>query len=249
MKIFLAGDSFGLGEFRYGGGLRTHGGLAQYLKEHGYVVFNTSKGGSSSGEALTRLQSAITVHYEPGDLVLFIISDPIRELRPYSENLTQAVIEAGSITAASLKMFYKICASIDQQPWKTHLIGGVCSYTPDMVQDYPNIVPLVPSWSDLLVGHLPFYEPYKNKYWSAAQGWRNGLVDIALIEKQNPELARQVVDEMRQLNARAKNVFKEDIFHPDGKHPNKTGHLWLFNYIVEKLNLPPVDNLVKPLYN
>ena len=237
MKIFIAGDSFGLGEIKYGGG-RHHGGLATYLREYGYTVFNSSRGGSSSSQALTRLQASMAdEHYQEGDLVLFILSDPIRELRPYTENLTQSVIEEGSVIAASLKMFHRICVKLNEQPWKTHLIGGVCSYTPEMVQGYSNIVPLVPSWADLLVGHKPFYESYKNRYWTAAQGWGTWLIDVKRIKDQDPDLFEKVVDEMKQFNIAAKEVYKEDIFHPDGKHPNRTGHLWLFNHIVEKLGL------------
>ena len=235
MNIFIAGDSFGLGEFRYGGGSRSHGGLAQYLREYGYTVFNSSKGGSSNSQALTRLQASMAEHYQQGDLVLFILSDPIRELRPYTENLTQSILEEGSVIAASLKMFHRVCAKLNEQPWKIHLIGGVCSYTPEMVQGYSNIVPLVPSWADLLVGHKPFYESYKNRYWTAAQGWGTWLIDVNRIE--DPELVKKVVDEMKQFNLAAKEVYKEDIFHPDGLHPNRTGHLWLFNHIVEKLGL------------
>lgn len=236
MKIFIAGDSWGEGE--QGRGFRViHPGLEQYLKDLGYAVFNTSKSDSSNQESLTRLQSAAAENYEPGDLVLFIVTDPLRDLRPYTD-LTQLIIEEGGVTALTVKMFHQACASINEQPWRTHLIGGIANYTPEMLKGYDNLVPLVPSWSELLIGHKPFFESYRNKYWSLAwSDWTINTIDIDYMKVHHPELVRQVVNELWQLDITMKEVWNDNIFRPDGVHPNRTGHLWLFNNIVEKLGL------------
>ena len=70
MKIVIAGDSWGCGEWLRGD-LRknvatdiVHGGLAQYLTEDGHTVVNLSQGGASN----TFIDSAISKHLESESL-------------------------------------------------------------------------------------------------------------------------------------------------------------------------------------
>ena len=46
MKIIIAGDSWGVGEWT--DGQRTHRGLEQYLSDAGHIVINLSRGGMSN---------------------------------------------------------------------------------------------------------------------------------------------------------------------------------------------------------
>ena len=90
--IVIIGDSWGCGE--WGQNVVTHTGLEQYLTDAGYVVTNLSKGGSSISYAIQALKNYLTT--QNTDIVLFVQTDPIRSLSPYT-NLTQAIKQSGSV--------------------------------------------------------------------------------------------------------------------------------------------------------
>jgi hypothetical protein len=84
-KIFISGDSWGCGEWTYFTppimSTVAHKGLEQYFIDDNYTVFNSSKGGSSNEFSIVRLSKDLQEYYSSGDIILWIQSDPIRDLR------------------------------------------------------------------------------------------------------------------------------------------------------------------------
>ena len=79
MKICIAGDSWGCGEWRFtyiGKHKVSHPGLGGYLS-HDHEVVNVSKGGCSNFDSIDLLKNAL-MHHE-FDVIFWIKTDPLRD--------------------------------------------------------------------------------------------------------------------------------------------------------------------------
>lgn len=237
IKIFIGGDSWGYGELPN----LEHLGLSQYLTELGYTVINSSKIGSSNQDSIGLLLENLKLHFKPNDIVLWIQSDPVRNLSAVSPNplLHDAVKQAGGLINLMNNLLvsdYNQLQSIGRRfNTQIYLIGGLTSIRNDLVIDRPRLVNLVPSWVELLVGHLPKYADID---WAEFRLWTGNWTvdDLNLHGYNDNKFAGQVIEELYQIDTN-RRVFKEPIFHPDGIHPNREGHRVLFNYLKDKLKL------------
>lgn len=234
-KIFIAGDSWGCGEWartgdRYG---IIHLGLEQYFTDSGYIVINTAQGNSSNSTAVTRLDRALDEKYSVTDIVFFIQTDSIRELREnYHEKINDGLCEHKSLE----KLRRSLCSSTydrlsmvaNKFRTKIQLIGGKEDLDLSEIGNFKNLNPLVPSWVYLLVGHI---DKYKELFpqWTASD-YSFNHIDL---NKLGFDLYQKIIDEMFH-SEKCYQMFKEDIFYPDGLHPNRRGHEILFEHIVKK---------------
>jgi hypothetical protein len=230
-NIIIAGDSWGCGEWPRKQGFEIeHKGLEQYFIEYGYTVVNLSKGGSSNSESIKRLiQHGINVN----DIVFWIMSGPFRDLMPDVKKITKALVDAQGVYSLLRNLMQKSFNELNQIGHPINLIGGLCNIDTDISSSYNNLTALIPSWVNLLVGNMPEYTHSKNQNFVMIPGIFINYVNLSEIEQ---DLAKSIIDDLYTID---KNmlVFREDVFRPDGCHPNRHGHKILFDSIVNALEI------------
>jgi hypothetical protein len=230
-NVFIGGDSWGCGEWPKSGKAEEieHRGIAQYFEEYGHRVVNTSEPDSSNLHSVQRL---IQSKPGPNDIVLWIQSDPLRDLRPYN-SLTEQINRCGGLHILLEHLIHEAYNELTEIRSNVNLIGGLFNIhgTGSM---YPGLCRLVPSWINLLVGHMPEYQHTRDVDYGITRS--DGGIRNVDLSKLNTSIAGQVINEFHYYDNNDL-VFREDIFHPDGCHPNRTGHRILFEEIIKQLNL------------
>ena len=115
-KIFIGGDSWGCGEWTEQ--TVSHKGVEQYFINDNYTVFNSSEGGSSNKFSIDRLDKDLRDYYISGDIIIWIQTDPIRDLRveeqgEYGNNIFLHYIElrSGPETQKEHRLVAQACAT------------------------------------------------------------------------------------------------------------------------------------------
>jgi hypothetical protein len=248
-KIFITGCSWGCGEWKFIGEYLMsdeilHRGLEQYFNDSGYQVVNVSQSGSGNRLSVDRLETALADQFVTGDIILFIQSDPIRDFRPdnsytlppVTKVLTDRLFIAGSLQKLHEELFNEQYKRLDVLASKyntIHLIGGLFNIH-DTAGQYKNLNLLVKSWVHLLIGHMPEYAHTSSSNFGISNCTWN-VNSIKLHEYDLP-LAGNLIEEISDF-FKNYDVLREDIFHPDGLHPNRQGHKILFDYIIKELHL------------
>jgi hypothetical protein len=239
-KIIITGDSWGCGEWGDTGGKYTilHLGIEQYFTDSGYEVINISKGNNSNIDSLASLTNFLNSNQiTASDIILFIKTDPIRELRPY-DTFTDEIIKNNGINALINKLSSDLYHNIDvlakKYNTKIYLIGGNSSLIP-FINDFKNLTPLVSSWVKLMFDNLKIisHDHFADRFIGPSD-WTITNISIKSLDK---DFLHKIVNELYEIHTNTKLIFKELIFHPDGCHPNRTGHKMLFDYITKELKL------------
>jgi hypothetical protein len=241
-KVFIAGLSWGRGEWV--GPNVVHRGVEQYFTDDGYTVFNVSKPRSTHTKVNQLLDQSLEQNYSPGDLIFWIQADPIidliakeitgklaaQKLPRLSEKLQQANSLVDVITEQQRIIYCELNNIAVKHRADIHCIGGTYNINP-IINEFSNLNPLVYSWINMLVGHFAEYARSSDKHFGVTHTWTVDNIDCNTYNISNA--IKQEIDE------RVKNIimFREDIFHPDGVHPNREGHRVLYNYIQKELNL------------
>jgi hypothetical protein len=253
-KIFIGGDSWGCGEWPVptkGKIICTkskleHKGLEQYLLEDDFVVYNSSVPDASNKLSILHLEKNLDDYFNNGDVVFWIQTDPIRNLRPYTDLVDQIKKEKGPLALSDSLLFddYKILNSLAiKHNTCIHLIGGLSSIQKKIIKNFNHLNTLVMSWPQLLVGHKPEYSQidYCNLgQWGS--DWSLDSINLSTLMNQGHEhlpfdidLVGQIIDELHLL-ASYNVIYNDPIFYPDGAHPNREGHKILYKFIKNSLN-------------
>lgn len=243
-KIVIVGDSWGCGEWCNDQGecTVTHKGLEQYFIDDGFDVINISKGNSSNSASIQRLVnllSELSDDISNIDYIFFITTDATREVNYDKEKLTDTLIQNESLPLLVDKLLdscynelNKICLTNNLN---IHMIGGLNNLDTS-VQSYKKLIPIIPSWVSLLVGH---FDNYKNMCVNPKFRILNSEFTINKINlnRCSPDIANKVIEDVYLYQEVNSSVFRESIFHPDGVHPNREGHKILFETLLKKLQL------------
>jgi hypothetical protein len=243
-KIFIAGLSWGRGEWV--GPNVVHKGIEQYFTDDGYQVVNVSKPRSTHTRVNQLLDHALSEHYNQGDLIFWIQADPIIDViaeelsgklhKQKLPRLSERLRSAGSLVALMTEQQSLIYCELNNIAVKynaqIYCIGGTYNINP-VIKEYSNLVQFVTSWINMLVGHYTEYARSADVNFGVTHTWAVDNVDFSAY---NVDLADAI---RKEINERVANVimFREDIFHPDGVHPNRDGHRVLYEYIKRELNL------------
>jgi hypothetical protein len=243
-KIFITGDSWGCGEWTrdHTGRRISHKGLEQYFIEAGYEVFNSSEGGSSNASAIDRLLTNLIEHFNSEDYIFIFQTDPIRNLRlqlfEYNKHiLTTAIQNADGIENLILDLirtdYNKLNIIAQEYNTVVYVIGGLCNINLTLIRQFEYLIPLVSSFSHMLVGHMAEYKRLNEESIVLNPDWTINDINLNLYDY---ALQTKIVKELYKHKENS-IISKEEIFHPDGVHPNRYGHRILFNYIKNKLSL------------
>jgi hypothetical protein len=239
-KIFIGGDSWGCGEWAIdpqgvahivGYGV-AHKGLEQYFTDANYVVVNSSTGGSSNKGSIYKLTHSLK-DYKAGDIILWIQTDPIRDLRispgNYGNNISRAFTDDFiKLEKELLNNSYSELQSIALL-YNTNifLIGGCQNIDCTEVSKFKKLTVLVKSWVSMLINQYD-----DENFGFVTSDWH---IDNFSINALADNIKKQLVNDIHHYR---KYIMKNyDIFNPDGSHPNREGHKILYNFIKKNLNL------------
>jgi hypothetical protein len=200
-----------------------HKGLEFYLTTAGYDVVNTSEGASSNNDAVSRIIHAFDNSI---NLIIFIQTDPLRNLRPYNgfkdqfktyDQLIEYQNYSLSITYDQLNNIGKpiIC------------LGGCSKLNISFIKNFSNLIPLIPSIPEWLVPDYTMPDIWQSDWWQQI----GRQFDIDSLDK--------LLQNRKMQDSMAKKKY-EKYFQPDGSHANR--HAWkmvydyLNNYINENLS-------------
>jgi hypothetical protein len=234
MNILINGDSWGVGEWGQGKvedivndpalpGL-THRGLEHYFLEKGYLVKNISKGGSHNIASCQRFEQEDLTQY---DYIFCFQTYHIRYLntRLLTNNGTEKVTWEKLMEHQRLHFdeFYQRLNSYNKT---IYLLGGVNKIQLDIVEKYPNIVPIMPSVVEFITPNFGSH----NDLW-----WGQWILSIPYVEYDLDCLER-IVRNKESSEFTMHSDFKK-YYWPDGKHPNRLGHKVIFDYLCAQLGI------------
>jgi len=219
-KIIVAGDSWACGEWptwdptqqaRTMNDKLLHRGISHYLTKIGHDVIQLASGGHSNFDQLRGIQRWCLKNSKP-DCILFMVTDPLRDFEHIPNSLagfqkTQQALMIGLLDGL---------ADLEIPVW---LVGG-CVPVDHVNITNPRIKVLCPDWVRMIVGHRSVD--------NLCRVWSHPTADLDLLEYL--EQQEQRLAEWMQLCATPGTV-EHEYFWPDGRHPNRKAHLWLFDHL------------------
>ena len=222
-SILILGDSWGLGEWDFNPYKVRHAGLQHYLEEAGYVVCNQSRPGSSNKGSITRIRKSNLQNF---DYVFWIQSDPLRDLRPYSQfhELTnvELMIEQNKIL---LNQSYYLLNALDHP---IHCIGGCAKLEVELMKPHANLIPFIPSI-------LEYIHPDEKQPDIWISDWINKI-------PKNFSDFERLISIKKYIDSWSTNPKFREYFYPDGFHPNRKAHAKIFDYVHAYINKDAVSN-------
>ena len=227
MKILIAGDSWGCGEWTpdeiedpilKGRHIQvTHKGLETYLTEGRHRVKNVSTPGGTFETILARLRLEIKSY----DAIFVFVTDAFRKTIPasgYKNNIfwsselsPQHYID---LFQQKLHEFVNDLNMLPHERGPIYLIGGLSKLTPQL--DMENVKVAIPSMLELIIPGSKQFDTYFLNY-------QNDLT----FENSNKETIEYVHEQME--------IWKEFQQHPimvDNQHPGREGHLLVLRELV-----------------
>ena len=210
-KIFVSGSSWARGEWAPNNPVVQHDGIKQYFSDVGYSVVDASQARSYHSRVINHLNGKLASHYVDGDIVLFIMADPLLDLimpelaelnlkrDKDAKNLpqfTQAVKNAGGLINLVHQQQEKIYSQLDTVAKKynttVHCIGGTYNVNTNILKKYDNLLPTVVSWIYLLAGQYREHPGTDHPEFGITYTWGIDYIDRSTY---TPEFANQVQQE------------------------------------------------------
>lgn len=241
MKITIAGDSWGCGEWqtlsswdlnlaskqntenlkKYFEGTNSiygvsHTGLQLYLEKDGHIVTNVSRGAGTNQDVLNDLPQ------DTQDLVFVFVTDSAREYSDRNKfwQLDYTFEDYVNRHKKSIKKFIQNLDRLDIGP--IYLIGGLSKLSDDLVKD-TSISIAVPSMLELIVPGSTQFEFYFDKHTGGELLYTKG--DIS------SKMPKKLLNKLYEEHA----IWEEYRKHPMliNDHPTKEAHKILYNQIIK----------------
>jgi len=219
-QILLGGDSWACGEWARPEGAPghvpveiVHRGIEQYFIDDGFGVVNTAEGGSSNKSAVERLAAVVDDHY---DYVIWIQTDPIRDLRPY-DSFNQEFTSYNLLLEYSKQALANTYEKLNQFGVPVYCMGG-CSKLDPAIDRYQNLVVMIPSLIEFLI-------PGR----AAPEIWTSDW-----IRKFDRSTNIDMMDRLSKEKWNQDTLDRVELFQPDGAHPNRTALRLVYNFIRER---------------
>lgn len=194
-----------------------HKGLETYFTDRGYSVLNISKSKLSNVEQIELLKSS---NYR-SNLVLWIQSDPLMDLRPY-ENFETKFTTYQQLLDEQNILINKTYSELNTLDQTIYCFGGSSKLNLDLIENYSNLIPLVPSIPEFLLPNFVHPEIWQSDWYTLV----GRQFDIASIDKLLHN--KKIQDSLETY---------KDLFWPDGNHPNRHGLKILFDFVIKELDL------------
>jgi len=229
--VHIFGASWACGEYHLKDNQYTitHAGFETFLSESGFKVVNYAKGGLSNSEIIQSIVKNKD-QIKDTDIVFFIQTDPIKDLRPFN-TINQHLKQSNGYVDLAKNLLYHTYFILNrfavEKNIKIYLIGSDCDlqyiHKSKFPNQFSNLIFLVPSLIRLIpdVANLP----------DAELLLMTSELNIQQIDSDllNPTLYSKILDEMYQAMTLSNLVYSSSFFA--NSHPDKGGHQMLFNYI------------------
>lgn len=228
MNILIAGDSWGCGEWDFRLITKTateisisHKGTEQYFLDNGYNVVNLSSGNSSCSDSLEQLSIFFNSSESEDIVVVWFQTDPLRNLRPYT-NFRNQIKTYNDMLVLNDQILDSTYNLLNQFNKKIVCIGGCSKLNLELINKYPNLIPLIPSVPEFLIENYTAPELWISD-WFYSEHFKVDTADInklVYISKAKENLKRYPA-----------------LFFPDGEHPNRHGHKLIFEHLIKHENI------------
>ena len=235
MRILLAGDSWGCGEWKaYNPELEgkttaiAHKGLEEYLTQDNHEVKNVSVPGASLKNIHYKLRmqgkkylldKEVEDDSKTYDATFIIVTDTLRDIERGS--IWDKAYSYQDYVAIHNNKLHEFISSIsrlnNKKLGQIYLIGGLTKVTSDLVKD-TKLKIAIPSILEFLV---PNSKQHNVMF----------VHHLNTISKHNTNKA--AVKRIYAQNNLWNLYTKEPIMWPDGHHPNREGHFKIYQYLKE----------------
>ena len=217
-QILLAGDSWGIGVYQTVDGVytATGQGIQTILEARGYEVTNVSVAGDSNNNIVKRINTA-------ADHILFLQTDPFRDYCVHVDGFKKLkpVFFKHLLTFDSIKQcldiyYNSLYAKLNAHNRPIICLGGWSKLHPS-IDNYTNLIPAVPSVSELLIPSVA--DVYLSDF-----EWFPQLND-------RTEVMRKFGSELKEIMLASSNKFDVINQQWNDVHPNLIG----YELLVEKI--------------
>jgi hypothetical protein len=221
MKILLAGDSWGVGEWgpeRLPGRHVSHLGLEQYLRNDGHDVDNVS----IAGGCLQRIaKSLLNTELEKYDYIFVFVTDTFRSLGFDLKTFWSSKDDIKKVKEHHQNVLHSFLHELNSLNKKIVLLGALTKVTKKDVKGFKNLTVGISSIIELLI---PGYTQHEICFTETLQGIPRNI-------------DKELFEYVWEQSFRWTELQDIPIFYPDGGHPNREGHKKIFIYLKEKFQL------------
>jgi hypothetical protein len=224
-RILIAGDSWGCGEWKAFGAGIAHLGLELYLTEYGCSVTNVSVPGCSNLDSVNSLKT--NLENNEYDVILWIQTDPIRDLRPYDQHQAEFALEIDDFLKLQDNLLTNIYNTLNNLGPDIICMGGCSAINIPLIKNYSKLNPVIP-------GIIEFFGCESPPLWVPGSRW---LSDIGI------KLSKSIVNYMYETDLKWERAGKyrwmieftldKKWFFPDGHHPNRHALKKIFEYLID----------------
>jgi len=236
MRILLAGDSWGCGEWKkYNPKLGeahldsiNHKGLEEYLTQNNHEVKNVSVPGASLKTIHYQVKKQtkkylfggeVDADFTPYDATFVIVTDTLRDIeRGTIWDEAYSYQDYVDIHNSKLREFIANLSRLNEKRFgQIYLMGGLTKVTSDFVKD-TQLKIAIPSILEFLVPNSKQHDVIFRHH-------------LHTISKRNTNKAA-----VKRIYAQDNlwNLYTEEpIMWPDGHHPNREGHYKIYQYLKE----------------
>lgn len=220
MKICIAGDSWGFGEFdvinnEY---INTHKGLAHFLSNRDHTVKNFCFGGASNLDIFDQINDNIN-DFQNADLCLVIVTDTSRQI--LSRYFWCTPCEKEFYLQRNSQLLFNYFNKLNKLGISLNLIGGLSHLSNSMIDGLNNLSISIDSIQKLLIPDATHYD----------------LLFLDNLKNIPKNINRNVLEYVWYQQSLWENITKQNIMNPDGHHPNREGHQIIFNHLKDLHNL------------
>lgn len=224
-RILIAGDSWGCGEWKIFGGKISHPGLNLYFNEYGCPVTNISVPGCSNIDSINNIKTQLVdTEY---DVILWIQTDPIRDLRPYDQHQREFALEIEDFLKLRDELLINTYNDLNNLGPVIICLGGCSDIDIELISKFKNLNPVMPSI-------VEFFGCKNPPLWVPGSRW---------LSEGGIKLSKSIVDYMYETDLlwerAGQYLFFVDFtldkkwFFPDGHHPNRDALKKIFEYLID----------------
>jgi hypothetical protein len=237
--IIVSGDSWSLGEWAEGSTHILHGGISQYLSDHGFTVTNLGQSGSSNRESLLRVTNFLrnNPHLKKVQKTILIFQTEWTRDFPYLIDEDECFLHDTICMRDRLvsRFYYDLSSLAQEFDVEIKILGG--SGDTLFIDDFSTIYTGEEIWCQSITNLLvennsriddPICSTYSVKSLPLIETIKKHINDDVQMD--------QLISELEKGQKRVDTFLKNPkFFYPDGSHPNRIAHRILFDHIIERL--------------
>lgn len=244
-NIIVAGDSWSMGEWSTRCDGLHHGGISQYLSDHGFNVINLGIAGGSNRETMLAVTNFFrnNLHIKKSDTLIIIFQTEWTRDFPYmiAED-EEFLCDPTTLKDRLISRFYYDLSAVSKEfDIGIKILGGASDALSidDFVDTYPGVEIICQSVTNLLItGNSQIDDPVFSTFTapseSAIQEIRKHIVDN--------ETMASLIEQIEKGHERCQ-LWSDNplMFFPDGSHPNREAHKVICDYVIRKIMPPEFD--------